>query len=210
MAPVGRDGQHAPLDKVPIQGGFWRRRFQAKTMEGLSMSPAATIRRLRADDAACFKTLRLEALTINPESMGSTFELETGLDLEWFASRLEASYTLGAFRGGELVGTAGFVIQQGPKRSHKERLFGMYVRPGARQLGLARLLINALLEVAREQVELMQLIVVKDNDPARRLYESVGFLQFGLEPRAAKYGGRYFDEVHMALDFSQAETSTRS
>ena len=173
-----------------------------KEMDSRSVSAAATIRRLRADDAASFKALRLEALTINPESMGSTFELENGLDVGWFASRLEDTQTLGAFRGGELVGTVGFVVQQGPKNSHKGRMFGMYVRPGSRQLGLARLLVNTLLEGARAQVELIQLIVVSDNEPARRLYESVGFLEFGLELKGSKYGGRYYDEVHMALDFS--------
>ncbi|MGJ4882453.1 GNAT family N-acetyltransferase [Bradyrhizobium sp. HKCCYLRH3097] len=177
-------------------------------MESRSMSPAATIRRLRADDAACFKALRLEALTISPESMGSTFELENGLGVEWFARRLEDTHTLGAFRDGELVGTLGFVVQQGPKHAHKGRLFGMYVKPAFRRSGLARLLANAILDVAREQVEIVQLIVVQDNVPARRLYESIGFVEFGLELKAAKDGGRYYDEAHMALDFSRAADST--
>jgi ribosomal protein S18 acetylase RimI-like enzyme len=166
------------------------------------MSTDATIRRLRADDAAFFKAIRLEALRTDPEAMGSTFELENGLDLAWFAGRLENTHVLGAFRDGELVGTAGFVIQQGPKMAHKGRLFGMYVRPGSRNLGLARLLLNALLNVACMHVELIQLSVVSDNKPARRLYESAGFVQFGMELKALKYGDRYYDEIHMALDFS--------
>ncbi|BAM92350.1 GCN5-related N-acetyltransferase [Bradyrhizobium oligotrophicum S58] len=173
-------------------------------MSSLPLRADATIRRLRADDAAPFKAIRLEALTINPESLGSTFELENGLDVGWFAGRLEDSHTIGAFRGGELVGTVGFVVQQGPKNSHKGRMFGMYVRPGSRQLGLGRLLLNTLLDAAREQVELIQLIVVSDNLPARRLYESVGFLEFGLELKGLKYGDRYYDQVHMALDFRPA------
>lgn len=167
------------------------------------MSTDATIRRLMADDAAPFKAIRLEALRINPEVMGSTFELENGLDLSWFAGRLENAHVLGAFRDGELAGTAGFVVQQGPKMAHKGRMFGMYVRPGSRNLGLARLLLNALLNVACKQVELIQLSVVSDNEAARRLYESAGFVQFGIEPKALKYGDRYYDEVHMALDFRQ-------
>ncbi|CCE05621.1 GCN5-related N-acetyltransferase [Bradyrhizobium sp. STM 3843] len=169
------------------------------------MSADATIRRLRADDAAAFKAIRLEALKANPELIGSTFELEDSLDVTLFAGRLEDTHVLGAFQHGALVGTVGFAIQQGPKNVHKGRLFGMYVRPGARQLGIARLLVNALLDVARGQVELIQLTVVSDNQAARRLYESVGFLEFGREPKASKYGDRYFDESHMALDFGRAE-----
>ncbi|UFZ03427.1 GNAT family N-acetyltransferase [Bradyrhizobium ontarionense] len=168
------------------------------------MSADTTIRRLGADDAASFKALRLEALKATPELFGSTFELEDKLDLAWFADRLEDAHVIGAFRDGELVGIVGFSIQQGPKKAHKGRLWGMYVRPDSRNLGVGRLLVDALLAVARERVELVQLTVVSDNRPARRLYETVGFLEFGLEPKASKYGDRYYDEAHMALDFSRA------
>jgi hypothetical protein len=45
--------------------------------------------------------------------------------------------------------------------------------------------------------------VVRENRPARRLYESVGFSEFGIEPKASKIGDKYFDEAHLALDFSR-------
>jgi len=80
----------------------------------------------------------------------------------------------------------------------------MYVRSSSRNLGVGRLLVSAMLDVARENVELIQLSVVRENRPARRLYESVGFLEFGMEPKASKYGDKYYDEAHMALDFSRA------
>jgi GNAT superfamily N-acetyltransferase len=119
------------------------------------MGADATIRRLRSDDAASFKAIRLEALKASPELLRSTFELEDKLDLAWFAGRLEDAHVVGAFRDGELVGTAGFSIQQGEPNAHKGRLFGMYVRSSLRNLGLGRLLLNAVLDVARESVELM-------------------------------------------------------
>jgi ribosomal protein S18 acetylase RimI-like enzyme len=167
------------------------------------MSADATIRRLRPDDAESFRAIRLEALKLSPEALGSTFEFEDNLDVAWFAGRLENSHVMGAFRDGELVGTAGFAIQQGEKNAHKGRLWGMYVRPSTRNLGVGRLLMNAVLDVARENVELIQLSVVRENRPARRLYESVGFLEFGMELKALKQGDKYYDETHMALDFSR-------
>jgi ribosomal protein S18 acetylase RimI-like enzyme len=165
------------------------------------MSADATVRRLRSDDAASFRAIRLEAVKANPEALGSTFELEDKLDVAWFARRLEDSHVMGAFQDGELVGTAGFSIQQGQKNAHKGRLWGMYVRPSSRKLGIGRLLLGAVLDVARENVELIQLSVVTENLPARRLYESTGFLEFGIELKAAKHGDKYYDEAHMALDF---------
>jgi ribosomal protein S18 acetylase RimI-like enzyme len=166
------------------------------------MNADATIRRLRPDDAESFRAIRLEALKANPAALGSTFEFEDKLDVAWFAGRLENAHVMGAFRDGELVGTAGFAIQQGPKNAHKGRLWGMYVRPSSRNLGLGRLLVSAVLDVARESVELIQLSVVQDNGPARRLYERSGFLEFGMERKASKLGDKYYDEAHMALDFS--------
>ena len=77
-------------------------------MESLSMSAAAAIRRLRSDDAAAFKAIRLEALKASPELLRSSFELEDKLDVAWFAGRLEEADVIGAFRDGELVGTRMF------------------------------------------------------------------------------------------------------
>jgi ribosomal protein S18 acetylase RimI-like enzyme len=167
------------------------------------MSTDATIRRLRPDDAASFRAIRLEAVKANPEALGSTFEFENKLDVAWFAGRLEDAHVMGAFRDGELVGTAGFSVQQGPKNAHKGRIWGMYVRPSSRNLGVGRLLVSAVLDVARKNVELVQLSVVTENRPARRLYERAGFLEFGIEPKATKQGNKYYDEAHMALDFGR-------
>jgi ribosomal protein S18 acetylase RimI-like enzyme len=74
----------------------------------------------------------------------------------------------------------------------------MYVRPAARRTGMARRLVDAILDHARQQVELIQLAVVSDNDTARRLYAALGFVEYGIEKNALKGGGRYYDEVLMA------------
>jgi ribosomal protein S18 acetylase RimI-like enzyme len=79
----------------------------------------------------------------------------------------------------------------------------MYVRPDARRTGIGRRLIEAIVELARDRVELVQLTVVRDNEQARRLYASLGFLEYGIERNALKQDGRYYDEVLMAKDLSQ-------
>ena len=76
----------------------------------------------------------------------------------------------------------------------------MYVRPSARKAGVGRRLVETIIEFARERVELIQLAVVSDNEQARRLYERMGFLEYGLEKKALKQDGRYYDEVLMAKD----------
>jgi RimJ/RimL family protein N-acetyltransferase len=49
-------------------------------------------------------------------------------------------------------------------------------------------------------VELIQLAVVSDNEAARRLYQRLGFVEYGIEKKALKQDGRYYDEVLMAKE----------
>ena len=75
----------------------------------------------------------------------------------------------------------------------------MYVRPDHRAAGIGRTLVEAIIEHARQHVELLQLFVIADNLPARRLYASLGFVEYGIERHATKYHGEYHDDVLMAL-----------
>ena len=159
------------------------------------------IRRLvqeNAADAGLYRAIRLEALRANSEAFGSAFETENAQELSWFSDRLGTSTVLGAFRDAELVAMAGFAIQQGQKRAHKGLLWGMYVRSSARGTGVGRRLVEAVLDVARQHVELIQLTVVRENESARRLYASLGFVDYGLEKNSLKQDGRYYDEMLMA------------
>jgi ribosomal protein S18 acetylase RimI-like enzyme len=78
----------------------------------------------------------------------------------------------------------------------------MYVRQAARRAGVGRRLVEAALELAAQSVELVQLVVVKGNVPAVRLYESMGFVAYGLETHALKIDGRYYDDILMAKDLA--------
>ena len=156
------------------------------------------VRRLLPVDAALYRDLRLEALKLGPEAFGSTFAAEHAAPLTWFADRLESSVVFGAFDGADLVGTVGFFIKQGRKEAHKGVLWGMYVRPGARKAGVGKRLAEAVIDHASQCVELVQLTVVSGNKPARRLYDSLGFIEYGIEKNSLKYDGRYWDEVLMA------------
>ena len=151
-------------------------------------------------DVVLYRDIRLEALKADPEAFGSTFEIENSQPLTWFSDRLGSSTVLGVFCDAKLVAIAGFAIQQGQKEAHKGTLWGMYVRPAERRTGIGRRLVEAIVDLARHRVELIQLTVVRDNEQARRLYASLGFREYGVETNALKQDGRYYDEVLMAKD----------
>ena len=156
------------------------------------------ISRLGPSDAALYREIRLEALKRNPEAFGSTFESENAQPLSWFEAVVVRADIFGAFLDGALVGIAGYAAQEGAKQAHKALLWGMYVRAAGRNLGLGERLVAAVLDHARGRVEMVQLTVVSDNAAARRLYSSMGFVEYGYEKRALKQDGRYYDEVLMA------------
>jgi ribosomal protein S18 acetylase RimI-like enzyme len=164
------------------------------------------IRRLETADAALYRDIRLEALQQNPEAFGGTFERENDKPLSWFEAAVSEQDIFGAFRQGTLAGIAGYWAQENPKQAHKAVLWGMYVRTAARNSGLGKRLVEAVLDHARERVEALQLTVVSENQAARRLYGSLGFVEYGLEQRALKQDGRCYDEVLMVKFLGQNST----
>jgi len=155
------------------------------------------IRRLEPSDAALYREIRLEGLRISPEAFGSTFEKEDAQPLSWFEAVLGRAAIFGAFLDGTLEGVAAYAAQEGSKQAHKATLWGMYVRNTARNLGLGKKLVAAVLNHARERAEMVQLTVVSENGAARRLYDALGFVEYGYEKRALKQDERYYDEVLM-------------
>jgi RimJ/RimL family protein N-acetyltransferase len=179
------------------RGAVAARRGVAASRAALDAVPPE-LRRLRPEEAALYRDVRLAALQSDPDAFAATYDAECERPLEWFAERLRHSAVFAAFRGGAIVGIAGFLVKEGPKQSHKGSLLGMYVRPAARRGGIARLLVEAVVAHATRHVDVLQLSVVDGNAPARRLYEALGFRAYGFERHALKHGGRYYDEVLMA------------
>jgi ribosomal protein S18 acetylase RimI-like enzyme len=161
--------------------------------------------RLDRSHAEAYFHLRLEALQTNPEAFGASYEetIARKNPVEYTASRLDQreNYTYGAFIEGNLVGMLILVPEVSEKMKHKASIFGMYVTPEFRSNGIARALMEKAILKARELKELEQinLTVVTTNYSAKGLYSLLGFISFGVEKRALKYRGEYFDEEYMVL-----------
>jgi ribosomal protein S18 acetylase RimI-like enzyme len=165
------------------------------------------IRQLIENDAALFRTLRLRALHEAPHAFTNSYEEYSQQPLESTAQRFRdqvnshVNFTLGAFQDEQLVGVVGFYRETALKIQHKGTIVSMYVLPEYRSQGIARALLAEAIDRARRLPGLTQLLlgVMETQTTAKHLYESLGFVVYGREPRAVKIGDEYFDEEFMLL-----------
>ena len=173
------------------------------------------IRVLEADDTPAWWNLRLEALEREPEGFGASVEAHHKLTRDEIRSRLaldpENKFVVGAFVDGKLVGTAGFVRENGAKERHKGRVWGVYLTAAMRGKGVGRSMMKALLDRASNiaGLEQISLAVATGQTAATGLYRSFGFVPFGCEVRALKIGDRYVDEEHMVLRLTDYKRTLR-
>ncbi|WP_392535102.1 GNAT family N-acetyltransferase [Nostoc sp. C117] len=162
------------------------------------------IRKLTKDDAEDYRQIRLEALYTNPESFGTTYDEEAIKTIEQFRDRIPVgrnNFILGCSEDKDLIGIVVFQQESRIKLRHKAYITSMYVKQEYRGKGIAKLLLNELIEKAKaiNEVEILLLDIVKNIFLAKKLYLSLGFKIYGIEKMAYKLNNQYFDLEFMYL-----------
>lgn len=175
------------------------------------MSHPASIRILTVADAPAFLALRQQSLRDHPEAYHSAAE-EWDVPVSHAEARIAENLVFGGFSDGMLVGivTLALSARTGRKLRHKVEIWNVYVDPAGRGTGLARRLMQAAIAEARRRgLAAIVLSVSAGNLPAFRLYESLGFRVFGVEPDAVRLpDGRSFDDTLMQLDLVAGDRLT--
>ena len=153
----------------------------------------------------------METTVLTPEHTQAYHGLMV-MALQQFPADFEASHIkdlqqlngllFGAFNDkDDLIGVVGLRQEQLLKTRHKGLIWGLYVSTGYQGSGVGKGLLEAALTHARglSGLEQLYLVVGEHNTRARRLYESLGFKPFGLEPRELKVAGKLYNGVHMWL-----------
>jgi RimJ/RimL family protein N-acetyltransferase len=169
------------------------------------MPTTCTVRKLGPEDAGTVAALRREALEAHPLAFSASVPEDPNLLSDFLRSALAPSdeaAIFGAFAEAALVGMVGVVRNNGQKERHKALIWGMYVRLPHRRTGGGERLLRAAIHQAQSWpgVHQVHLSVSEVAAEARRLYERNGFQEWGREPCALWWQGRYVAESHMVLD----------
>ncbi len=111
-------------------------------------------------------------------------------------ARIEASFT--AELDGVVCGTAVIYVQVVKKLAH-QALFAIIIDRKMRGLGIGTKMMHYLMKVAKEKfkIETLHLEVYKGN-PAKRLYDRLGFVEYGCHRRFLKEpSGEYLSKIVM-------------
>jgi GNAT superfamily N-acetyltransferase len=134
---------------------------------------AIAVQRFDPDEWALYRELRLRALSESPQAFTSTHEREAAFEEPaWRARSASMAY---ATRDGVPAGIAGAMREP---ESESTLLVAMWVAPEHRGAGVGEALVAWVVDRARERGhERVWLWYTDGNDPARRLYERIGFVE---------------------------------
>lgn len=163
-------------------------------------------RSLNPSESKIYRDIRLECLQKAKENFGSTYEESVNNPELFFETAIknsdEYNKIYGAFDDEELIAICGYRRESSAKTRHKALLVQVYTKPEYRgkniSYGLMKYMIDKLFE--DETVQQITLGVVSDNISAAKVYERLGFKEYGLHKNYFKDGEIYRHERLMMLE----------
>lgn len=169
------------------------------------------IRVLEKVDGLAYQALRLYSFKEAPYAFSESYEDEQLRSLESFEQELHIDgeplnkFALGAFNAQQnLIGFARFRRDQRSKAQHKSMVFGMYVHPEYRKLGVGKALLLHLIEHAKslDGLEQIHLWALKSTySDASKFYAKLGFRTQGTVEKDLLINGNYVDAEYLVLYF---------
>jgi GNAT superfamily N-acetyltransferase len=164
---------------------------------------------LDPSNVPAYRELMLEAYELAADAFTTTAAERQAEPESWWVKRIGSAAGLatsfGAWEERRLVGTVAVEYSAKPKTRHSALVLGMYVTASHRARGVGRSLMQAAIAAAsaRPEVLVLTLTLTEGNEPALRLYQSLGFSIWGIEPLAIRSNSGIKGKVHMALVLRQ-------
>lgn len=175
--------------------------------------PDIVVRPLAQEDIAPFWQLRLRALREHPRAFGPSYEeiravherLRPPIALDiWTIDDVKdcgEDVILVAEAGGALCGFIGMERDRFEKSRHRVTVRGTYVADEVQGRGAGKKLLGGLIDRARAMpgVDTLKLEVTVGQDAAIALYESAGFVRYGIDHAGLIVAGEPIDVLLMSM-----------
>jgi ribosomal protein S18 acetylase RimI-like enzyme len=149
------------------------------------------------------RAIRLEALRSEPAAYSSSFEETLARSDEHWQQRLASDHSVHLLARAQSrpIGMVGGYLGSDEGDESVAVVFGMYVAREYRGQGIGRSLLSSLIDrlSAFPQICTIRLGVTETQDPARALYESMGFQVIGKTEEGIVVDDRQVDELIMEL-----------
>ena len=163
------------------------------------------LRNLNENDFDEYYRIRLKALEEYPTAYSSMAEFFRECPKEKHLALLKNSgsksqfYLKGYFKNDVLIGLIGMKPETRSSVDHKATLWGFYVDPAFQGKGYGKKLLESfLMDASKDQkLKTVRLIAATNCKRALALFESVGFIKYGVEKEGIKHDGNFFDQQYM-------------
>lgn len=162
------------------------------------MKPSIVIRPSVESDASILTSWIIKPDVLRWFPMSDQREIDDSVRIWMGYAKMGASFT--ADYNGKPAGMAVLYLQPYKRFAH-HALFAIIVDENHRNLGIGKTLIEHFEKAAKEIFKLDFLhLEVYEGNPAKRLYERMGFKEFGTHPRFLKENGKYMSKILMQKD----------
>ncbi|MEK7168914.1 MAG: GNAT family N-acetyltransferase [Patescibacteria group bacterium] len=161
------------------------------------------IRKITSEDWSTFKKIRLEALELEPQAFGDSYNVLSKKNDNYWKRELSKRKQIwyGVFGKSNLVGIGSIKFARSLKFNHIAHLSGIYVKKEYRGRGIGKFLFKNRIEEAfkNEKIKKLKLIVNKTQINAIGMYQSFGFKIVGDLKAEFRLKNDYFDAYLMEL-----------
>ncbi len=154
-----------------------------------------TVRPAETEDAPYLKSWLMDPEILRGFPMANENEVDDSVRIWVSYAKQKAGVTV--LVDGKQVGMANLYIQPFKKFAH-QCLFSIIVESKERSKGIGTILLTELMRVAKEQFQIEILhLEVYDGNPAIRLYQRMGFKEYGRHAKFIKIDDIYIDKILM-------------
>lgn len=163
-------------------------------------------RKLKPSESNLYRELRLECLKLYPENFGSNYQDETKKEKLFFQPMIENqdpnTFVIGGFHNRKLIAICGFQRYDAEKTKHRARIIQLYVTPEYQKKHIASDILKSTIKEAIkiQGIEQIELGVITTNSNAEKIYQKLGFKEYGIQKDYLKIDNNYFDHKMMALN----------